>query len=120
MADLSDKRCMEVAPFTHSEVDMFRPILIIERRSAHKRYAAFFTYFSSRAVHIEITNTIDTDSFIMALRRFLARRGLAQSIWSDNGTNFVGANNELQKALKEMDHIKFNNYLQENDTDWIL
>ena len=56
----------------------------------------------------------------MALRRFLARRGSVRSIWSDNGTNFVGANNELKKALKEMDHLKIKNYLQGNGADWIL
>ena len=111
MADLSDKKCMEAAPFTYSGVYMFRPILIRERRSDLKRYAAFFTCFSSRAVHIEIINTIDADSFIMALCRFLVRRGSVQSIWSYNGTNFVGANNELKRALKEMDHLKIKNYL---------
>ena len=84
MADLPDKRCLEAAPFTCSGVDMFRPIWIRERQSDLKRYAALFTCFSSRAVHIEITNTIDADSFIMALRRSLARRGSVQSIWSDN------------------------------------
>ena len=41
-------------------------------------------------------------------------------IWPNNGTNFVGANNEFQKALKEMDHLKIKNYLQGNGTDWIL
>ena len=40
----------------------------------------------------------------MELRRFLARPGSVRSIWSDNGTNFVVANTELQKALEEMDH----------------
>ena len=42
----------------------------------------------------------------MALHRFLARRGSVQLIWSDNGTFFVGANNELHKALKEMHNLK--------------
>ena len=96
---------------------MFEPILIRERRSDLKRYAALFTCFSSRAVHIEITNTIDADSFIMALHRFFARWGSVRSIWSDNEINFVGVNNELQKALKEMDHLKLKNYLQGNGTD---
>ena len=89
-------------------------------RSQYVYCAALFTCFSSCAVHIKITNTIDADSFIMALHRFLARRGSVRSIWSDNGTNFVGANNELKKALKEMDHQKIKNYLQGNSTDWIL
>ena len=94
----------------HPRFNMIGPILIRERRSDHKCYAALFTCFPRCVVHIELTNTIDGDSFIMALRRFLARRGSVRSIRSDNGTKFVGANNELQKALKEMDHQKFKNY----------
>ena len=39
---------------------------------------------------------MDTDSFIQALRRFIARRGVVRSISLDNGTNFVGASNELK------------------------
>ena len=108
-----------IISFSYSGVNMFGPILIRERRSDLKRHATLFACFSSRAVHIEITNTIDPDSFIMALCRFLARRGSVQSIWSGNGTNFVGAINELKKALKEMDHLKIKKYLQGNGTDWI-
>ena len=82
MADLPDKRCLEAAPFSYSGVNMFGPILIRERRLDLKCHATHFACFSSCAVYIEITNTIDADSFIMALRRFLARRGSVQSIWS--------------------------------------
>ena len=62
MADLPSRRCVQVARFTYSGVDMFGPILIRKRRSDLKRYAALFTCFSSGAVHIEITNTKDADS----------------------------------------------------------
>ena len=55
----------------------------------------------------------------MALCRFLERRGSVRSIWSGNGTN-IGSNNELQKALEKMDHLKVKNYLQGNGTDWIF
>ena len=120
MVDLPDKRDLEAATFTYSGVHMFGPILLRERRSDLKRYAALFTCFSIRAIHIKITNTIDADSFIMALHRFLVRRGSVWSIWLDNGTNFIGASNELKKALKEIDHLKIKNYLQGNGTDWIL
>ena len=104
MADLPQERCTEAAPFTYCGVDMFESLIIKERRSELKRYGALFTCFSSRAVHIEVTNSLDSDSFILALRRFMARRGTARSIQSDNETNFVGARNELQQALKEMKH----------------
>ena len=110
----------EAAPFTYCGVDMFGPLIIKERRSELKRYGALFTCFSSRAVHIELTNSLDADSFILALRRFMARRGTVRSIWSDNGTNFVGAKNELQRAFKEMKHDKIKSFLQENGADWIL
>ena len=96
MADLPQEKSTEAVPFTYCGADMFGPLIIKERRSELKRYGALFTCFSSRAVHIEVTNSLDADSFILALRRFMARRGTVRSIWSDNGTNFVGARNELQ------------------------
>ena len=71
-------------------------------------------------MHIEVTNSLDVDSFILALRRFMARRGTVSSIWSDNGRNFVGARAELQRAFKEMKHDKVKNFLQEDGADWIL
>ena len=69
-----------------------------------KRYCALFTCVASRAVHIEVTIVLDTDSFIQALRRFIARQGPVRLIRLDNGTNFVGVANELRKALDEMNH----------------
>ena len=117
MADLPQERCTEAAPFTYCGADMFGLLIIKERRSEFKRYGALFTCFSSHAVHIEVTNSLDADSFILALRRFMARRGTLRSIWSDNGTNFVGAKNELQRALKEIKHDKINSFLQRNGAD---
>ena len=66
IADLPKVRCLEVPPFTHCGVDMFEPYTIRERRSDLKRYCALFICFPSRAVHIEVTNALDTDSFIQA------------------------------------------------------
>ena len=101
MADLPVERSTEAPPFTYCIVDMFGPHLIKERRSQLKRYGALFTCFSCRAIHIEVTNALETDSFILARRRFMARRGAVRSIWSDNGTN------------------KIKNFLREKEVDWI-
>ncbi|XP_039305157.1 uncharacterized protein LOC105203973 [Solenopsis invicta] len=51
----------------------------------------------NQAVHLEVVSELTSDGFIAALRRFIARRGLPQHIYSDNGTNFVGANNQLKE-----------------------
>ena len=69
---------------------MFGPFTIKRHRTELKRYNIIFTWLASRAVHLEVANTIDTDSFIQALRRFIARRGNMRMLRPDNGTNFVG------------------------------
>ena len=62
---------------------------------------------------------METDSFINALRRFIARRGKVREIRSDQGTNFIGAKNELNAASKEIDQNIVNTFLLENHCDWI-
>ena len=66
----------------------------------------------SRAVHIEITHSFDTDSFIQALRRVIARRGNIKTLFSDNGSNFIGCENELKKAYEEMENQKIQSFMQ--------
>lgn len=58
-----------------------------------------FSRLTTRAVHIEVASSLDTDSFINALWRFIARHGQIKELQSDNGTNFVGAQRELKEAL---------------------
>ena len=96
---------------------LFEPFLMIERRSNLKRYRALLTCSASRAVHIEVICTMETDSFIQALRRFMARRGKVRSIKSDNGTDVLDTDKKLRKALEEMNQIR--NYLPQNRTYWI-
>lgn len=84
-------------PFSYSGVDYFGPITITIGRRHEKRYVALFTCLTCRAVHLEIVHSLSSDSAIMALRRFIARRGVPNTIFSDNGTAFVGANRILKE-----------------------
>ena len=118
MADLPKERTDPEPPFTVCGVDVFGPYIIKEGRKELKRYGLLFTCFSSRAIHIEVIHTLTTDSFILALRRFVARRGSVRLMHSDNGTNFVGADNELKRAYKEMDQQKIRESLNEDNCDW--
>ncbi|XP_078485266.1 uncharacterized protein LOC108950654 [Ciona intestinalis] len=119
MANLPRDRVIEVAPFSYCAVDLFGPFYAKERRSVLKRYGVLFTCMASRAIHIEITNSLDTSSFINALRRFLARRGPVAQIRSDCGTNLVGTFNELQKAARELNSETISTFLLESNCDWI-
>ena len=56
-----------------------------------KGYIAIFDCFATKAVHIEVVVSLITESFLAALRRFIARRGKPKTMYSDNGTNFQGA-----------------------------
>ena len=99
---------------------MFGPLIINKGRKKLKRYVAKFTCLASRAVHIEITNSVDTDSFILALRRFIARLDNIRRITSENGTNFVGADNELKKAFSEMNHQQIQHFLANTVADYLI
>ena len=118
MADLPVERLAQEPPFTYCGVDLFGPFLIKEKRSMVKRYGVIFTCFSSRAIHLEIANTLDTSSFLNAVRRFLGRRGPIKQLHSDCGSNIVGAKNALLAAFKEMDHREIEEYLHRRNCDW--
>ena len=76
MIHLPHERCTEAAPFAYCGVDMFVPLIITERRSELNSYSAIFTWFSSRTV----TNSLHVDSFILALPRFMVRRGTGRTM----------------------------------------
>ena len=100
-------------------MDLFGPFTVKERRSEVKRYGTIFTCLSCRGVHIESTNSMETDSFIMALRRFISRSGNVRMLRSDNGPNLMGARKELSDAFQKMDHEKIQRFLNKNNADWI-
>lgn len=57
-----------------------------------------------RAVHLEVTNGLDTDSFLNIFYRMVSQRGLPKEVISDNGMHFVSANNELMELIGLLDH----------------
>ena len=101
MVDLPSDRFQEEPPFTHCGVDMFGPFHIKERRNTLNCYGVLFTCLVSRAVHIEMAKVIDTDSFILALRHFIARRGNVRSIRCDNGVTLWEQKGSWQNPLKK-------------------
>lgn len=119
MADLPEDRVEPAAPFTYSAVDYFGPFVVKEGRKEVKRYRVIFTCMASRAIHIETANTLETDSFINALRRFQAERGPVRQLRSDCGTNFIGAHRELNAGLEKINEDKIRARLLEDNCEWI-
>ena len=68
--------------------------------------------------YTKTAKSLETDSFINALRRFPARRGPVRLLRSDQGINLTRTRNELKEALHEMNHDKVESFLLENKYDW--
>lgn len=81
-----------------------------------------FVCMSIKAVHLEVVSDLSSDGFLAALRRFAARRGLPEHIYSDNGTNFVGANNQLKEIYTLLNSDKhkelINGFSHEHRITW--
>lgn len=91
-------------PFTCTGIDYFGPMHVTIGRRREKRWGALFTCLTTRAIHIEMAASLSSSSMIMALRRMAARRGTPRIVYSDNGTNFVGADHELRDEAKKINN----------------
>ncbi len=119
MADLPKERIMpDLPPFSNTGVDYFGPIDVKRGRSVVKRYGVLFTCMTSRAVHLEVAYSLDTNSCINCIRRFMCRRGQVLHLRSDNGTNFIGAQRELRNAFKSLDHGKIQSTFLSEGIKW--
>lgn len=117
MGDLPPSRAEGHRPFLNCGVDYFGPLNVREgkRRNSKtvKTYGVIFVCFAVKAVHLELVSDLTSETFIQALKRFIARRGRPVNMYSDNGTNFVGANRELMSLLKEVMNNETKEWLQE-------
>ncbi|MFW5444527.1 MAG: hypothetical protein ACKE51_09515, partial [Methylococcaceae bacterium] len=121
MADLPANRVTPDQPaFYSTGVDLFGPMLVKQGRSRVKRWGCLFTCLNSRAIHIEVVHSLDTSSFINALRRFISRRGNIRTIRSDCGTNFQGADKELKEQLKKWNQHHIHKFLQQIPIEWLF
>ena len=117
MADLPEDRLEPTTPFTNYAVDYFGPFQVKQGRKDVKRYGVLFTCMASRAIHLVVSTTLETDSFLNALHRFLCCRGLICQICCDQGNNLVGVKNELMKCVLELDHDKISSELLKANCD---
>ncbi|XP_062557202.1 uncharacterized protein LOC134222066 [Armigeres subalbatus] len=94
-----------IRPFTYVGVDYMGPFEVKVGRSLVKRWICLFTCLTVRAVHLELAHSLSTNSCVMAFRRFVNRRGAPLEVFSDNGTNFVGASRQLSEEKQRIRNI---------------
>ncbi|XP_045505896.1 uncharacterized protein LOC123702247 [Colias croceus] len=120
MGDLPAARVNPSRPFYNVGVDYTGHVFIKSNAGrgikTTKGYIAVFTCMATKAVHLELVSDLSSASFISALRRMSARRGKPGHIYSDNGTNFIGANKILQQEYDEILKI-FNTQFQSEVAD---
>lgn len=105
MGQLPAVRVNQHRAFLNSGVDYAGPVYIRTSKGrghhATKGYICLFVCMATRAIHLEAVTDLTSQAFIAAFRRFVARRGSCAHLWSDNGTNFVGAAKELKHLFEK-------------------
>ena len=112
MGQLPPERVTPDIVFSTVGVDYAGPILIkrgsTRRPSIIKEYVAVFVSLTVKAVHLEAVSDLTAEAFLACLRRFVSRRGKPKLIWSDHGSNFIGANRLLSELFSVLSHQETN------------
>ncbi|XP_055543223.1 uncharacterized protein LOC129728792 [Wyeomyia smithii] len=91
-------------------VDYLGPFTVVVNRHSEKRWIVLFTCLVVRAVHLEVAHSLTTQSCLMAIRRFICRRGPPLEFFSDNGTNLKGASKELKANMQAIGEESANEF----------
>ena len=125
MGNLPAARVTASKPFSNSGIDFAGPVLLktSKLRNAHtlKAYIAVFICTATKEIHLELVSDLSTPAFIAAFKRFTSRRGHCAHLYSDCGTNFIGANFELKRMLNKCKSSLPNEileYLSLENTEW--
>ena len=103
MADLPPARLrLFKPPFWSTGIDCFGPFTVKIGRRTEKRWGIIFKCLTTRCIHLELLDSMDADTFLMAFRRFVSCRGKPFELLSDCGTNFKAGEAELRNAFQAM------------------
>ena len=123
MGLLPEVRLKPAPAFNHVMLDLFGPYTVrgeVQKRTSGKAYGVLFTDLAMRAVHIEAVFGYDTSNFLMALSRFASLRGWPEKIYSDPGSQLVGAERELKEAWQRIDRESLQRDSAQNGLTWVF
>ena len=108
MGEVLADRVRPAHPFSTVGLDFAGPFTL---KLGHTRKPAFihayvcvFVCFTTKACHLEMMSDLSTTAFLACLR-FVSQRGLPHHVYSDNGSNFVGSNNQLKEIYTFVNSI---------------
>lgn len=117
-APLPRDRIVETPPFETVGVDFAGPLYVKNKGTVEKAYIALFTCAVTRAVHLELVSDLSTEKFLMALKRFVSRRGLCRVIYSDNARTFKRADQDLKTLWRAIKEPELQKYFSEKGIAW--
>lgn len=122
MGNLPRARLERVKPFNRTGIDFAGPFNVkaaqLRKLRITKAYLCIFVCMSTTAVHIELASDLSTATFIAALDRFLSRRGHSSALYSDCGTNFVGANRYLKEVYEIINSPSYIHHVTNKQITW--
>ena len=105
-------------PFSIFRGDYFGPFHVKNFWKRLRKWICLFACFSSRAVHLENVPTLDTQSCLDAVHRFVTGRGYPETLLSDNGTNFVGAPRAIRELLAALNETQLEEHSAKLGIKW--
>ncbi|GFX06023.1 integrase catalytic domain-containing protein [Trichonephila clavipes] len=124
MGNLPFERVNMAPPFSITGLDLGGPYFVTYKHQRkgvlNKIYVCVCICFVTRAIHLEILSDLTSDAIIATLKRFMSRRGKCSKIFTDNATNFVGANSQLNVFYKTLNFPDQNlaAYFTEEGIEW--
>ncbi|XP_011866195.1 PREDICTED: uncharacterized protein LOC105561108, partial [Vollenhovia emeryi] len=124
MGQLPLSRGTQARPFTHTGVDYAGPLTVKTWKGRGAKTTKDWTYvfvcFSTSAVHLGAVSDYSSEGFIAAYRRFSSRRGIAHTLQSDCGTNFIGADTALKRFFIQstQEHQRVSHLLSQHNNRW--
>lgn len=123
MGLLPEARLKPAPAFNHLMLDLFGPYTVrgeVQKCTSAKAYGVLFTDLAMRAVRIEAVFGYDTSNFLMALRRFASLHGWPERIYSEPGSQLVGAERELKEAWQRINRESLQRDSAQNGSTWVF
>jgi hypothetical protein len=117
-APLSADRLQPQKSFAVIGIDFAGPLYIRKGRNNRKSYIVLFTCATTRAVHLELCTDMTIDKFLLALQRFVGRRGLPHTSYLDNAQTFHATNKHLSQLWTSLSTAETHHFLAHNNITW--